>query len=440
MDRGFEIINVASDTPAQKAGIKPGDRILKINESSFFDILDYRYLSADEKLDLQFYRNGSLKQTTVEKEPDEDFGIEFFFPTLSPPYHCQNNCIFCFIDQQPGGMRPPLYEKDDDYRLSFFDGNYITLTNAKENDLQRIIRRNVSPLYISIHATDGAVRKKMMGNLAAGRIMEQLGRLVRAGIEMHGQIVICPGVNDGAVLEKTVQDLAALYPFMKTIALVPVGLTRYRRGLKSLRKVTGDMAQEIVEKYSTLQEVYLKELGSPFVYLADDFYLLSRTSLPSHEHYGNYHQLENGVGLCRLFLNELSAWKKRALFEVQNNTKISIATGRAAAPFLKLFLKELNKVKNLEAELFVVENRFWGGNVDVAGLLTGRDLFHSLRRKKPGHYLFIPSTMIKEGTGLFLDGVTLNSLSERIDTTIVPVDKLIDIRKFLIKRSSKKAR
>lgn len=440
MSRGYKVKGLAEGTPAHKAGIKQGDRILKINGTSFFDVLDYSYLSADEKVNVQFYRNGNLLQAKVVKNMDEDLGIEFSSPTVSPLYHCRNKCIFCFIDQQPCGMRPSLYEKDDDYRLSFIDGNYVTLTNVQEADLKRIVSMHISPLYISIHATDGAVRQQMMGNAAAGRIMEQLGQLAEAGIEMHGQVVVCPGINDGDILQKTVRDLASLYPYLKTIALVPVGLTRYRRDLKPLRKVTKNKAREIVEKYSFLQDVFQQELGSPFVYLADDFYLLSGASLPSHEHYGDYHQLENGVGLCRLFLNELLAWKKKTLLELKNKTKISIATGQAAAPFLKLFTKELEKISNLETDLHIIANRFWGGNVDVAGLLTGRDLFHSLHQKKLGDYLFISSAMLKAGTDLFLDNVSLKTLALRLQTPVVPVDTPGEIRKILISRSKNKAR
>ncbi len=440
MNRGFKVKSLAEGTPAHKAGIKQGDRILKINGTSFFDVLDYSYLSADEKVELQFYRNGNLLQVKVVKDMDEDLGIEFFSPTVSPLYFCRNKCIFCFIDQQPGGMRLSLYEKDDDYRLSFIDGNYVTLTNVQEADLKRIISMNISPLYISIHATDGAVRKKMMGNVAAGRIMEQLAQLSEAGIEMHGQVVVCPGINDGDVLQKTVWELASLYPQLKTIALVPVGLTRYRGNLKPLKKVTQNKAQQIVKEYSSLQNVFQQEMGSPFVYLADDFYLLSGASLPSHEHYGDYHQLENGVGLCRLFLNELLDWKRKTSFEIKNKTHISIATGQAAAPFLQLFIRELEKIKNLETDLHIIENRFWGGNVDVAGLLTGRDLFHSLYQKNLGDYLFISSAMLKAGTDLFLDGVNLKALSVRLQTPVVPVNALGEIRKFIVGHTKNKAR
>ena len=224
--RGFAISGVKESSPAAQAGIKRGEYLYKINNSLFHDILDYQYLCSGSSLFLTLYnKKGQLRKININKQYDEDLGLEFFSPTLGPVRHCRNHCVFCFVDQQPPGMRLSLYEKDDDYRLSFFYGNYITLTNLGELDIKRIVHRGISPLYVSIHATDPGIRRKMMGNAAAGSILQQLKELVRGGIEIHGQVVVCPGLNDGAVLKKTVEDLSLFYPGLKTVALVPVGLT-----------------------------------------------------------------------------------------------------------------------------------------------------------------------------------------------------------------------
>lgn len=432
LQRGFTISKVKKESPAAKAGIQEGDHLLKINNSLFYDILDYHYLCSGSDILLYLYnKKGKFMQIKIKKRYDEDLGLEFASPTLGPVRRCQNHCIFCFIDQQPSGMRPSLYEKDDDYRLSFFYGNYITLTNMSDLDLKRIIRRGISPLYVSIHSTDPVIRTKMMRNAAAGNILGQLKKLVQGGVEIHGQVVVCPGFNDKEALKKTINDLSLLYPGLKTVALVPVGLTRYRRDLTSIQSISSGEAYRIVEECSVLQRRFEKLFGTPFIYLADEFYLLSKRPLPPHEHYGMYQQLENGVGLGRLFLNELEVWKKLPLPSLPHEMEISLVTGKSGGIFLNAFWKELKKIRGLRAHLHILPNLFWGGNVTVTGLLTGRDLLLGLKRKKLGEVIFIPSVMLKEGTNLFLDNLSLDFLSSRLKVQVIPVNSLKEIRQYL---------
>ncbi|NLX90997.1 MAG: DUF512 domain-containing protein [Firmicutes bacterium] len=433
MHRGLLISEIKPGSPAEKAGLKAGDRLLKINGSHFYDILDFHYLCAERRLSLQVGKsNGTVQELIMRKNYDEDPGIVFFSPVLGPLRYCRNHCIFCFVDQQPPAMRPSLYEKDDDYRLSFFHGNYISLTNMGKLDIKRIIRRRLSPLYISVHATDPAVRRKMMGNKNAGEILKLLGQLARGGIKMHGQVVLCPGYNDEAVLERTISDLAELFPEMKSVALVPVGLTRYREGLAPLRSITPAEAREIVEKYSTWQEHFCREKGEPFIYLADEFYLLSDYPLPPHRHYGNYPQLENGVGLARLFLNELDKWKKAGIPKVKRYGEISLLCAKAAEPLLKELVKELHKVSALKTHLHIIPHFFWGGNVTVTGLLTGSDLIRELSGKKNlGEALFISRSMLKEGSRLFLDNLSLDYVSGKLKVRIIPVEGPLELRRLL---------
>lgn len=431
-DRKFIISGIKKGTPADRAGIETGDSLLRINSLPFYDLLDYYYLCAERELTLSIRKKeGMYREYSITKEYDEDLGLEFLSPAIGPVRRCRNHCVFCFVDQQPPALRPSLFEKDDDYRLSFFHGNYITLTNMGELDIKRIIRRGISPLYISIHSTDPTIRRKMMGNRFAGRILEQLSRLAAAGIVMHGQIVVCPGLNDGVHLQKTVDDLSQLYPALRTVALVPVGLTRYRQDLPALKSITPADAVTIVKHYSKLQEEFKRNLGTPFVYLADEFYLLSGFPIPPDEHYGHYEQVENGVGLGRLFLNELEQWKQTPVTPLPGEIKISLVTGQSGSPFLKLFLAELEKIRGIKANLHVLANKFWGGNVTVTGLLTGSDLLSGLAQKELGQVVFIPAVMLKEGTDLFLDDISLRDLASKLEVQIVPVNNLAEIRNYL---------
>ncbi len=432
MKSGFEIHKIQPGSPAHRTGIRAGERLVKINGYAFHDILDYFYLSAGERVILELQSaSGKTRKVPLNKRYDEEPGLEFAIPTIGPLLRCRNRCVFCFIDQQPPGLRPSLYEKDDDYRLSFFHGNYITLSNLGPKDLRRIIRKKVSPLYISIHATDPQVRCGMMNNPAAGRIMEQLKELAAGGIQVHGQVVVCPGHNDGAVLWNTVEELSALYPALKTLALVPVGLTGHRRGLAELSPVNTSGAREVVEYCGGFQQRMLARAGTPFVYLADEFYLLAGAPIPPHEHYGAYEQLENGVGLSRLFLNEMEEWAQDGLPDRISPQELSIATGRSAEFLLRRLADELREAAGLRVHLYALPNRFWGGNVTVSGLLTGSDLIAGLHGRKLGQMVLISRDMLKEGTRLFLDGLTLEEVSGAVGAEVIPIGSLQELKGIL---------
>ena len=440
MNRGVQISGVTPGSLADQAGLQAGDRLIRINGSFFYDIVDFHYLCAERRVTLQVEKTGrasqkmqNIQNIVLRKDYDEDTGIEFSSPAVGPLRRCQNHCVFCFIDQQPLFMRSSLYDKDDDYRLSFFHGNYISLTNVGELEMDRIRRRKLSPLYISIHATDPAVRIKMMRQKRAGHILEQLKSLARHGIEMHGQVVLCPGYNDGAVLEKTLQDLVGIYPALKTVALIPVGLTGHRDKLTPLRSFTAEEAGIFVEKYSAWQEDFYKLHGKPFVYLADEFYLLSGMQFPPHEHYGAYHQLENGVGLSRLFLNQMDEWTKGGIPKVRKNyKKVSLITAKAAEPLVKKLAEELKKIPSLEVQLHVIPHYFWGGDVSVSGLLTGSDVLRELSKEKGiGDILFIPRSMLKRGSSLFLDNMTIEALSSILQVEVIPVEDPAELRRVL---------
>ncbi len=438
MNRDFVIHQVNPHSPAEKAGIAPGDRLSRINDRVLHDMLDYKYLTAEEELLFNVVKkNGRRVELQLQKQYDEDPGLVFASSTLGPLRKCRNNCIFCFVDQQPEGLRESLYEKDDDYRLSFLYGNYISLTNAGQLDLLRMIRRRISPLYLSVHATNPAVRRQMMRNPRAGAILRQMQILARAGIKMHGQIVLCPGINDGEVLEKTLADLSALYPALETLAIVPVGLSRHREDLFPLQRVDEQTAEALFTRVVPKQEAYLETYGTPFIYLADEFYYLTGRALPAHDHYGPYAQLENGVGMSRLFLRELAGWQKQGpLPEMPQKTRVSLVTGTLAEPLLRAFAAELRKTKNLEVQLHAVPSTFWGAEVSVAGLLTGSDLLQALDGQELGDYVFIPSTMLKENSRLFLDGHAVDHLSRYLNVPLIPVEALQDLRSFLASHAS----
>lgn len=428
MNRNFIVHQVKPNSPAEKAGIVPGHRLLRINGSRLYDILDYKYLAAGAEVEVSIEKqDGTDIDLFLQKQYDEELGLDFANPTIGPMRRCQNNCIFCFIDQQPVGLRNSLYDKDDDYRMSFLFGNFITLTNTGKLDLKRIAKRHISPLYISIHATDPAVRKKMMRNPSAGNVLEQMNILARAGIKMHGQVVLCPGINDGPILEKTLDDLARLYPALETVAIVPVGLSRHRDRLFSLNRVTPDKSKSILKTVNSRQEQMINKYNNPFVYLADEFYLLANEPFPEHEHYGAYHQLENGVGLSRLFLNELESLKINFPPSLPSSRSISLVTGRSAEPLLKQLVCELEKIKNLQVQLQVVESVFWGEEVTVAGLLTGNDILHALKGKNLGDIVFVPAEMLKEKTGLFLDDYTVSDVTTFLERPVIPVGNIQEL-------------
>ncbi len=397
--RGVLIEGVLPRSIAQDVGLKPGDRLLEVNRRSVRDLLDYRfYTSGEDSLLLLVEKGeGEYWEVEIERDPEEDLGLVL---EGIKPRGCGCRCIFCFMDQMPPGMRLSLYFKDDDYRLSFLHGNYITLTNLTGEDWKRLEEQRLSPLYVSVHATDPEVRAFMMGSPRASRGYEDLKRLVSLGIRVHAQIVLCPGINDGPVLEKTLDDLLALYPGVASVALVPVGLTRHREGLFPLEPVTGGYAGRVVEEGHLFRERAVSLVGDPFLYLADEWYLAAGFPLPSRGYYRDFAQLEDGVGMVALFLE---GWREAVPSgSVEMETPLLLVTGEAFGPYLRECISSspwMDKV-----EVLPVKNGLFGPRVTVAGLLSAGDILRALEEAPQGGVV-VPAVMLNEN-GRFLDDLT----------------------------------
>lgn len=413
---------VEARSPAARAGIRPGESLIEINGKSVADVLDYQYHSYDARLILTVKdAAGAARTVTIKKGDGQDLGLTFESYLMDDPKTCANRCIFCFVDQLPPGMRDTLYFKDDDARLSFLTGSYITLTNLTEREAERIIGLKISPVNISVHATDPDVRALLLGHRNAGRGFSLMRRFAAAGIEMNCQVVACPGINDGAVLQKTMEDLAALYPAMHSLSVVPVGLTRHRQGLHQLQPYTKDKAAAVIDLVESFAEACLARYGSRVFWCSDEFYLLAGRDLPDDEIYEEYTQLENGVGMLRLLRTEFV----QALQEVtpRDVPPCAIATGVAAAPFLRELVDMARVACNtrIQCEVYAIVNDFFGHTVDVAGLVTGGDLIAQLRGKALGGRLLIPAAMLRHGEGVFLDNVTVAEVEAALGVPLVPV-------------------
>lgn len=425
---GGTVKKVKAKSIAEEIGLIPGDRIVKINGKTFKDILDYKYLCTEEEIEVHVIKNnGEEWFIVIEKEYDEELGIIFESPTISPVKRCRNKCIFCFIDQMPKGMRPSLYLKDDDYRLSFLYGNFITLTNLNEAEIERIIRQHLSPLYISIHTTDKDLRCKMMNIKNNKDIMDILPRFAQAGIEMHGQIVLCPGINDKEKLDKTIEDLAGLWSAFRSLAVVPVGLSRHREKLFPLVPVGESDAEYVLDQVSRWQDKFMEQMNTKFVFTADEFFLKAGKEIPPDLYYEGYPQTENGVGLIRLFLNNLEKWDYEKLpARVDPPLTISLITGMLAKPYLIKLCSYFDSIKGLRFKIWEIENNFFGKGVTVAGLVTGKDIIDTLSDKNPGDILLIPDVMLKERENIFLDDFTVKEVEDILRIKIKVVDSLLD--------------
>ncbi len=411
---------------AGNLGIEKGDRIISINGYQPRDYIDYRFLCADEELEVEVMKkNDELWVCDIRKEYDEDLGVVFEEDTFDGIMSCVNKCIFCFVDQMPPEMRESLYVKDDDYRLSFMHGNFITLTNLTKKDFNRILGMKISPLYISVHCTNPGLRERLLGNRRAGKIMEDLVLLAGAGIEMHTQIVLCPDLNDGVELERTIRDLSSLWPQVKSIAIVPVGLTRRRQNLRMLRKISPAEAAALIDRVHDYQEEFIEKLGSPLVYLGDEFYVTAGKEFPEARYYDNFPQLENGVGMVRFFYDSFDKESQRLPVALPKPKKPVIVTGTSGARVLRPVTERLNKVKGLQVELVSVFNGFFGGYVTVAGLLTGEDIISALQNRADIETVLLPSVMCRRDEPVFLDGITPGELEKKLN---VPV-RIIDIDK-----------
>lgn len=404
------------DSYAAKAGICGGDVLISINGNDINDVLDYRFYLADGKLRMSLLRNGTHFESIIKKRPYDDIGLEFDTPLMDKKRRCANNCIFCFIDQNPAGMRDTIYFKDDDSRLSFLHGNYITLTNLNDSDVERIIKMRISPVRVSIHTTDRELRVKMMKNKRAGDVLSYLDAFAEAGLEIHGQIVLCRGINDGAALDRTLNDLQKLIPSLTGCSVVPAGLTRHRDGLYPLTQFTSEEAERVIEQVNSIGERCVELYGNRVFYCADEFFLNAGLPMPNAEYYEDYSQLENGVGMLRSFEDEL-------VDELEYTEKsitcrhVSVATGVAAYDTLKRLTDSLN-IHGLTVDVHKIVNNFYGESITVSGLLTGKDILEQLRGKALGEELLVPKNALRDDR--FLDDMTLCELSSELNIKITP--------------------
>ena len=419
-----KIERVTPLSPADRAGIRPGDTLRAINGHEIIDVLDYKFYSYDPKLSLLLTDEAGAERTLrLKKGAGEDLGLEFSTYLMDRARSCANKCVFCFVDQLPHGMRDTLYFKDDDARLSFLLGNYITLTNLSRREIQRICDLRISPINISVHATDPAVRRLLLGNeKRGGECLDLMKTFAEAGIVMNCQIVACPGLNDGKVLQQSMEDMAALYPQVKSVSIVPVGLTRHREGLYPLRPYEKEEAAQVVAQVEAYADKCLAEKDSRVFWCSDEFYLQAGLSLPEDEYYEEYTQLENGVGMLRLLAVECHG---ASLGAPENNdvAPFSIATGVAAAPYLREIIDSAAAKchTKLDYHVYPIVNRFFGETVTVAGLLTGQDLIAQLKGKDLGERLLISQTMLRHGETVFLDDVSVEEVSAALGVPVIPV-------------------
>ena len=416
-----KITGIQKDSPISKYDVTSGDILISINGNEIDDVLDYMFYAAEAVIDLEILRDKTSNKFTVIKSEYDDLGLEFETFLMDEKQKCQNNCVFCFIDQMPPNMRETLYFKDDDARLSFIHGNYVTLTNLKQHDIDRIIKMHLN-INISVHTTNPELRCKMMNNRFAGEKLNYLFQLGNSGIMMNCQIVLCPGLNDGVELERTLNDLHSLMPSIQSIAIVPVGLSKFREGLFELNAVTKQTAIDTISIVNRYQEKFLKEFGNRLVFVSDEFYLIAEKDIPTAEYYEDYPQYENGVGMIRSLEDEFENAFEDANY---NNSirKLSIATGKLAGPLLEKIAKKINdKWNNLTCEIYSINNYFFGENITVAGLITGQDLISQLKDKNLGEVLLIPSAMIKKDSDLFLDDITISQAEQELSTKIKIVE------------------
>ena len=411
----MKIIGTQEGSIAGEAGILPGDELLEINGQRVQDNLDVRFYEGDEALELKVARDGEVLLFDIEKDDGEALGLEFEEMKI---LSCGNDCIFCFVDQNPKGLRNQLYFRDGDYRLSFMYGNYTTMTNAGPAILRRIITQRLSPQYISVHATDLPTRIRLMGLKKDDHILEKIGVLYDNGIAMHTQIVLCPGINDGAVLEKTVEDLWQYHEHIVSLAVVPVGLTDHRFGLTELRRVDRPYARKLLDSIEAWQARFRKACGRGFLYASDEFYIVAGRPLPAAKSYDGFPQYENGVGMTRTFLTKFHAAARRLPAALPKRRTLTLVTGRLAAGFMEEeVVPALKKVKNLKVELVVARNTLYGKSVTVSGLLSGKCVYSAVRRKGAGHLVLLPPDILN-ADGLFLDDMSVPQLERSLNAPV----------------------
>lgn len=414
-----EITEVAAHSRAEKAGINAGDILVSINGHGITDVLDYRFYLADRSVTLALRRDGSDFTATIEKGEYDDIGLEFATPLMDKKMRCANKCIFCFIDQLPKGLRETLYFKDDDSRLSFLHGNYITLTNLSESDVDRIINMHITPINISVHTTNPELRVQIMKNKNAGKVLSYLDRFKKGGTHMRGQIVLCKNVNDGLELDRTMNDLAALYPNMDSVSVVPAGLTKFRDGLFPLEAFTKEECRAVIAQITAFGDKCLEKYGTRMFYPADELYIKGELPLPDAEFYEDFTQIENGVGMIASMADEFGIELSFLPDYIEaldgKRRSVSVATGAAAYDFICSLCEKLASLApNLEIRVFKIINNFFGEQITVSGLLTGKDIYEQLKDEDLGDTLILPSNCLRSEGDLFLCGMSHEELSEKL--------------------------
>lgn len=420
MAKEHVIDRVEPGSIAEELELEKGDVLLSINGQKIEDVFDYHYLVNDEELTVVVRKkDGEEWELEIEKDYMEDLGIEFENGLMDDYRSCQNKCMFCFIDQMPKGMRETLYFKDDDSRLSFLQGNYVTLTNMKDKDIERIIHYHLEPINVSVHTMNKELRCKMLHNRFAGDALDKMQRLLEAGIEMNGQIVLCKGINDGAELEYSIQKLTEYIPYMQSLSVVPVGLTKYREGLYPLEPFEKEDAKEVLGIIHKWQDYCMEKYQTHFVHAGDEWYLLAGEDMPDEDNYDGYQQLENGVGMMRLLENEFMETLNEAEKDDDICRTVTLATGVSASSLLtRLSKKFMEKFPNITVQVVVIENHFFGTRITVSGLLTGQDLLAQLKDRELGDKLLLPCNLLRSGEEVFLDDMTLTELKNALQVKI----------------------
>jgi len=416
------VVGVKPGSVAHETGIEPGDIVETISGCAIVDLLDYMEKTSHDDFEMEILKvNGERWIIDIEKEFDEDLGIIFDERIMDAEKACENKCVFCFVDQLPKNMRPTLYFKDDDWRLSFLMGNYVTLTNVSLNDIERITKERISPLYVSVHSTNPSLRNRMMRSPRAGKILELLDLLKKAAITIHCQVVVCPGFNDGDEFDKTIGDLLSLWPAVQSIAAVPVGLTSHRQNLVDIKPFNAEQAQNLLRQVQKWQKICRSKYHTAVVFAADELYLLADSPLPDFEHYEDFPQLENGVGLISKFVEEFDEAYNEADLTVSDFGHTSIATGVLAYPIIKSLASKISDRFGVKVTVYPVTNRLFGERVTVAGLIVGQDIIDELKGKELGCRVLIPATMLRAEGDLFLDDLTIDDIEKSLSVPVVPV-------------------
>lgn len=431
-----DIKKIYPDSIAEELGIEKGDLLLSINGREVKDIMDFIYLCHDEYIEVDIQKkNGEIWTLEIDKEYDEPLGLDFTNPIIDHARRCSNNCLFCFVDQLPTGMRETLYFKDDDSRLSFLQGNFVTLTNLKDDDIERIIEYHISPINVSVHTTDPELRQKMLGNRFAGNIMKRLQQLIDGGITVNAQIVLCPGYNDGEALSHTLNDLIAFYPKMKSVAIVPIGLSRHREGLPEMTPVEYDVATETIEILNRFQSKSMKTIGTRFAFVADEFYIKANRPFPEDAYYEGYIQLEDGIGMVRKLSVELDDALENASFNPVEDANVLLITGAAAEPYLTEMVRKIEtQYPGRKCAVKGITNEFFGERITVAGLVTGTDILKQLEEVSDFDYVLLPESMFRADDTVLLDDIEIEDLSNHFKRPFykVPVEGEALLKHILI--------